>query len=139
MAQMEPCLALMSELCERNMKVSIETSGAMDISKIDTRVTVVMDLKAPDSGEMSKNRYANIPFLKANDEVKFVVQSRKDFEWSKLQIAQYQLDKIANVIISPCFGEIDETQLAEWIIADNLPVRFQIQMHKILWNDAKGH
>ena len=98
-----------------------------------------MDLKAPDSGEMAKNHYKNIQYLDKTDEVKFVVMSRKDYDWTKMQIDQYQLSVKTNVIISPCFGEIDERQLAEWIIEDNLPVRFQIQMHKILWNDAKGH
>jgi 7-carboxy-7-deazaguanine synthase len=139
LAQMEPCLELMQQLCDKGYAVSIETSGSMDITDVDPRVTIVMDLKAPDSGEMSKNRYANIEHLKPTDEVKFVVQTRKDYDWSKMQIDQFGLAKRTNVIISPCYGEIDETELAEWIIADNLPVRFQIQMHKVLWNDAKGH
>ncbi len=139
LAQMEPCLELMQQLCDKGYAVSIETSGSMDITDVDPRVTIVMDLKAPDSGEMSKNRFANIEHLKPTDEVKFVVQTRKDYDWSKMQIDQFGLAKRNNVIISPCYGEIDETELAEWIIADNLPVRFQIQMHKVLWNDAKGH
>jgi len=139
LAQMEPCLELMSLLCEKGYRLSIETSGSLDISKIDSRVTIVMDLKAPDSGEMSKNLYSNIEYLKPTDEVKFVIQSRKDYDWAKMQMDQYNLATKANVIISPCFGDINETELADWVIADNLPVRFQIQMHKILWNDAKGH
>lgn len=139
LAQMEPCLELMTKLCDKGFQLSIETSGSIDIAKVDQRVCVVMDLKAPDSGEMSKNLYTNIDYLKATDEVKFVIQSRKDYDWAKMQMDQYELAAKANVIISPCFGDINETELANWVIADNLPVRFQIQMHKILWNDAKGH
>jgi 7-carboxy-7-deazaguanine synthase len=139
LAQMVPCLELMTELCDKSYNVSIETSGSLDISEVDPRVNKVMDLKAPDSGEMDKNRYSNIQHLSQSDEVKFVVMSRRDYDWAKMQIDQYRLSEITNVLISPCFGEIDERELAEWIIADNLPVRFQIQMHKILWNDAQGH
>jgi 7-carboxy-7-deazaguanine synthase len=139
LAQMEPCLELMTQLCDRGYSVSIETSGSIDISNVDARVSKVMDLKAPDSGEMSKNRMANIEHLTKSDEVKFVVMSRRDYDWSKMQMDQFQLANKTNVLISPCFGEIDERELAEWIVADNLPVRFQIQMHKILWNDAQGH
>jgi len=139
LAQLKPCLELMHMLCEKKYDVSIETSGSIDVSEIDPRVSKVMDLKAPDSGEMSKNLYSNIDHLTKNDEVKFVIKSRKDYDWAKMQMDQYQLAKKTNVIISPCFGDINERELAEWIIADNLPVRFQIQMHKILWKDAKGH
>ncbi len=139
MAQKEPCQKLMFTLCELGYSVSLETSGSIDLENVDHRVIKVMDLKAPDSGEMAKNYYQNIQYLSKKDEVKFVVMSRKDYDWTKMQIDQYQLSEKTNVIISPCFGEIDERQLAEWIIKDNLPVRFQIQMHKILWNDAKGH
>jgi len=139
LAQLEPCLELMTTLCERNHSVSLETSGSIDISKVDDRVSKVMDLKAPGSRELSKNLYSNIKHLCQNDEVKFVIKDKIDYEWAKMQMDQYQLTDKTNVIISPCFGEIDERELAEWIIKDNLPVRFQIQMHKILWNDAKGH
>ena len=139
LAQLKPCLELMTQLCDLDFKVSIETSGAIDISEIDKRVTIVMDLKAPDSGEMNKNLYSNIDLLSNKDELKIVVKSKKDYEWAKMQIQHYQLDSKTNVIISPCFGDINERELAEWIIKDNLPVRFQLQMHKILWDDAKGH
>ncbi|MBV1908973.1 MAG: 7-carboxy-7-deazaguanine synthase QueE [Kangiellaceae bacterium] len=139
LAQMEPCLELMTKLCDKKYSLSIETSGSIDIERVDKRVCIVMDLKAPDSGEMSKNRFANIEHLKPTDEVKFVIQSRKDYEWAKMQMVQYDLAAKTNVLISPCFGDINERELAEWIIKDNLPVRFQIQMHKILWNDAQGH
>jgi len=139
LAQLAPCLELMQLLCDKGYILSLETSGSIDISEVDHRVSKVMDLKAPDSGEMSKNLYSNIEYLGKDDEVKFVIQSRKDYDWAKMQMDQYQLSDKTSVLISPCFGDIDERQLAEWIIEDNLPVRFQIQMHKILWNDAKGH
>lgn len=139
LAQLEPCLELMKNLCEKGYPVSLETSGSLDIGKVDSRVTKVMDLKPPDSGEMSKNRYSNIAHLSLKDEVKFVIKSRNDYDWAKMQIDQYQICEKAQVIISPCFGDIDEKELAEWIIKDNLPVRFQIQMHKILWKDEQGH
>lgn len=139
LAQLSPCLELMTTLCDKGYPVSIETSGSIDVSNIDSRVSKVMDLKAPDSGEMSKNLYANIAHLDKTDEVKFVLMSRKDYDWAKMQIDQYQLAEKTNVIFSPCYGEINERELADWIIQDNLPVRFQIQLHKILWNDAQGH
>lgn len=139
LAQKEPCEMLMKALCDRGYAVSLETSGAMDISGVDPRVSKVMDLKAPNSGELSSNRYENIEFLSKRDEVKFVIMNRQDYEWAKMQMDQYQLSKKTNVIVSPCFGDIDERELAEWIIADNLPVRFQIQLHKVLWSDAAGH
>jgi 7-carboxy-7-deazaguanine synthase len=139
LAQLKPCLELMEALCNKGYQVSLETSGSIDVSNVDSRVSKVMDLKAPDSGEMSKNLYANIAHLDKTDEVKFVLMSRKDYDWAKMQLDQYQLAKKTNVIFSPCFGEINERELADWIIQDNLPVRFQIQLHKILWNDAQGH
>ncbi len=139
LAQKAPCEELMKILCDKGYAVSIETSGAIDVSGVDSRVTKVMDLKAPDSGEMAKNLYANLDYMGKDDEVKFVVMSRKDYDWAKMQMDQYGLVDKTNVIISPCFGEINERELAEWIIEDNLPVRFQLQMHKILWDDAAGH
>lgn len=139
LAQKKACEILLNQLCDKNYSVSLETSGSIDISNVDPRVNKIMDLKAPDSGEMSKNLYSNINYLNKKDEVKFVIKSRKDYDWAKLQIDQYQLADKTNVIISPCFGDINERELAEWIIKDNLPVRFQIQLHKVLWNDAEGH
>ncbi|WP_444995013.1 7-carboxy-7-deazaguanine synthase QueE [Aliikangiella sp. IMCC44359] len=139
LAQKKPCEELMTALCDKGHQVSIETSGAIDVSGIDSRVCKVMDLKAPDSGEMAKNLYSNIKYLDQSDEVKFVLMSRKDYNWAKMQLDQYCLPEKTNVIFSPCFGELDERELAEWIIEDNLPVRFQVQLHKILWNDAAGH
>lgn len=139
LAQKAPCEELMEILCDKGFSVSIETSGAIDVSGVDKRVSKVMDLKAPDSGEMGKNLYANLEHMGKDDEVKFVVMSRKDYDWAKMQMDQYRLPQNTNVIISPCFGEINERELAEWIIDDNLPARFQLQMHKILWDDAAGH
>ena len=139
LAQKKPCEDLMTILCDQGYRVSLETSGAIDISNVDERVCKVMDLKAPGSGELGKNRYANIAYLGQSDEVKFVLMSRKDYDWAKMQLNQYQLAEKTRVIFSPCFGEIDARELAEWIIEDNLPVRFQLQLHKILWRDADGH
>jgi len=139
LAQKAPCEELMTVLCDKGYAVSIETSGAIDVSGVDKRVSKVMDLKAPDSGEMGKNLYSNLEHMEKGDEVKFVVMSRKDYDWAKMQMDQYQLPEKTNVIISPCFGEINERELAEWIVEDNLPARFQLQMHKILWDDAAGH
>jgi len=139
LAQLKPCLELMKILCDKGYPLSLETSGSIDISDVDTRVSKVMDLKAPDSGEMSKNLYANIQYLTQHDELKFVIKSRKDYDWAVMKINEFSLAKKTNVIISPCFGDINERELAEWVIKDNLPVRFQIQMHKILWHDAEGH
>jgi len=139
LAQKQPCEQLLKALCDRGYRVSLETSGAMDISGVDERVHIVMDLKAPDSGEQSKNRLDNLAFLKPDDEIKVVVKTRRDYDWFKMQIDQLQLADKCQLIISPCYGEINATELAEWIIADNLPVRFQIQLHKVLWDDAKGH
>jgi 7-carboxy-7-deazaguanine synthase len=139
MAQKEGCEALMVALCDKGYSVSLETSGAINLSDVDARVNKVMDLKAPDSGEMSKNLYSNIQYLTKQDEVKFVIMSRQDYDWAKMKMDEYTLAEKTNVIFSPCFGEINERDLAEWIIQDNLPVRFQIQLHKLLWDDAAGH
>jgi len=138
MAQKKPCEALLKSLCDKGYSVSLETSGSIDLADVDSRVIKVMDLKAPDSGEMEKNHYANINYLSNQDEVKFVIKTRRDYDWAKMQLDEHRLATKANVIFSPCFGEINETELAQWIIDDNLPVRFQIQLHKILWDDAKG-
>lgn len=139
LAQKKACETLLTQLCDLGYAVSLETSGAIDVSAVDPRVSKVMDLKAPDSGEMGKNLYRNIDYLLPSDEVKFVLASRKDYDWAKMQIDQYQLAAKANLIFSPCFGQLDPTELAEWVIADNLPVRFQLQLHKLLWADAAGH
>ncbi|MES2674719.1 MAG: 7-carboxy-7-deazaguanine synthase QueE [Pseudomonadota bacterium] len=139
LAQRE-CLLLLTMLCDLGYKVSLETSGALPIDKVDVRVVKVMDLKTPGSGEVGRNRWDNIPFLTAQDQIKFVICSREDYEWARFKLDEYQLDtKVAEVLFSPSFGQVEPLILAEWILADNLPVRFQLQLHKLLWNDAAGH
>ncbi|NHN37912.1 7-carboxy-7-deazaguanine synthase QueE [Pseudomaricurvus alcaniphilus] len=134
------CLPLLTALCERGYQVSLETSGALPVAEVDTRVCKVLDLKTPASGEVAKNLYANIDHLTRLDQVKFVICDRQDYEWARMQLDQYQLaSRAGDVLFSPSYGQVDEKQLAEWILADNLPVRFQLQMHKLLWNDAPGH
>lgn len=133
------CTELLSLLCDEGYKVSIETSGALDIAPVDNRVKRVMDLKTPASGECEKNLYQNIEFLTLNDEVKFVITNRDDYQWSKQILDKYQLNERCEVLFSPVHGEISATELAEWIIEDGIPVRFQVQLHKYLWGDEPGH
>ena len=131
---------LLSALCDKGKDVSLETSGAMSIADIDSRVSIVMDLKTPASGEVHRNLLENIPLLKARDQVKFVICSREDYEWARFKLDEHRLhERVGEVLFSPSFGQIEPVQLAEWIIADNLPVRFQLQLHKLLWNDTPGH
>lgn len=133
------CIPLLAALCDKGYAVSLETSGALPIENVDERVEVVLDLKAPDSGESHRNRWENIPLLKAKDQVKFVLASRKDYQWARMQLDKYQLqDKVDDVLFSPVWGQLEPAQLAEWIIEDGLPVRFQLQLHKVLWQDAQG-
>lgn len=141
------CLPLLSMLCDTGFTVSLETSGALDISKVDQRVSRVMDLKAPSSGEESRNLLSNIDHLTAHDQIKFVITDRVDYDWSCQQLVQYTLaEKVDTVWFSPAFA-IDKAQiglprfareLADWIVQDRLPVRFQLQLHKLLWQDEKG-
>ena len=134
------CLPLLTRLCDEGYEVSLETSGAMSIEAVDERVSRVMDLKAPDSGESHRNRYSNIAHLTSNDQVKFVLSSRADYEWARFKVDEYQLlARVSDVLFSPTHGSLPPRELAEWIIADRLEVRFQLQLHKLLWNDAPGH
>ena len=133
------CIPLLQRLCDANYIVSIETSGALDISQIDPRVLIVMDLKTPGSGEVSRNLWTNIPLLKPQDQIKFVICDHNDYLWACDMIKQYQLTEKAHVIFSTSWEKLNPTDLANWILADQLPVRFQLQLHKILWADAKGH
>ena len=134
------CPALLTQLCDAGYQVSLETSGAMPLEAVDARVVKVMDLKTPGSGEVQRNRYENIALLTATDQVKFVVCSREDYEWTRLKMDEYRLsERVSDVLLSPSFGQIEPRDLAEWIISDNLPVRFQLQLHKLLWNDVPGH
>ena len=134
------CVALLRQLCDRGYDVSLETSGALDISETDRRVSRVVDLKTPGSAEVGRNRYENIAQLTLNDQVKFVICSREDYDWSVSKLIEYRLDeRVGEVLFSPSHGKVDARALAEWIVADNLPVRLQLQLHKLLWNDAPGH
>lgn len=132
------CLPLLSALCDAGYAVSLETSGALDIGAVDPRVSRIMDLKAPGSGEVERNLYDNIAHLKADDEVKIVLANAEDYAWAKQQVSTHRLAERCTVLLSPVAGELDPARLAEWIVRDRLPVRFQLQLHKILWNDARG-
>mgnify|MGYP000105364585 FL=1 len=132
------CYELLTTLCDLNVEVSLETSGAIDISNVDPRVVCVMDIKTPGSGEEAKNIYANIDKLKRLDQVKFVICDRSDYEWSCKKLAEYDLANRCEVLFSPIHGELEPSALADWIVADNLQVRMQVQLHKYLWNDEQG-
>ena len=134
------CWPLLAALCDVGYEVSLETSGAINMAGIDPRVVKVMDLKTPGSGEMARNDYDNIGLLLPHDQVKFVICDRQDYEWARMQVDQFGLsERVDEVLFSPSFGQLDATELAEWIIRDRLPVRFQLQLHKLLWNDEPGH
>lgn len=133
-------LELMARLSDAGYQVSLETGGALDIAGVDARVSVVMDLKTPGSGEVEKNRYANIDHLARKDQVKFVICDRADYDWSRNKLEEYSLDRrCGEVLFSPSYEQMNPTALAEWILQDRLPVRMQMQMHKLLWGAAPGH
>ncbi len=132
------CTDLLTELCDKGYQVSLETSGALDVSGIDPRVMKVMDLKTPSSGEIDKNLYDNIARLNKHDEVKFVICDQQDFQWAKRQLDKWKLTEQCDVLFSPCHGQMDATELADQILKDKLPVRFQLQLHKLLWGDEPG-
>lgn len=132
------CLQLLTALCDAGHAVSLETSGALDIALVDARVARIMDLKAPGSGEAAKNRYENIPLLRAGDEVKIVLADAEDYAWARQMIAEHALERRCEVLLSPVADALDPATLAEWVVRDRLPVRFQLQLHKVLWNDARG-
>lgn len=133
------CLPLLTALCDAGYEVSLETSGALPVDGVDPRVVKVMDLKTPGSGEVARNHLANIEWLQRKDQVKFVICNREDYEWSRQQIEQLSLaERVDNILFSPSYGELDATVLADWVVEDNLPVRFQLQLHKLLWNDEPG-
>jgi len=134
------CIPLLSALCDEGYQVSLETAGALTVEHVDPRVVKVLDLKTPGSGEVDKNLYENIPRLNIQDQVKFVICSRQDYEWARMKIDELKLvDRVADILFSPSAGELTATELAEWILEDHLPVRFQMQLHKLLWNDEPGH
>lgn len=132
------CLPLLQGLCDAGHDVSLETSGALDIGPVDARVSRIMDLKAPGSGEAARNRWENIPLLRATDEVKIVLADEADYAWACAQLERHTLASRCTVLLSPVQGQLAPATLADWIMRDRLPVRFQLQLHKILWHDARG-
>lgn len=134
------CLPLLERLCDRGFNVSLETSGALCVAQVDRRVSKVMDLKTPGSGEAGRNLYENIAHLTPHDQIKFVLCSRDDYDWARFKLSELQLtDKVSDILFSPSHGQVDPADLANWIIEDGLQVRFQLQLHKMLWGDKPGH
>ena len=132
------CVGLLERLCDAGYVVSLETSGAVDISAVDPRVSRVLDIKTPGSGEVARNLWSNIALLTARDQVKFVICDRADFDWARGIVAEHRLDERCEVLFSPSFGQLPASDLADWIVAERPPVRYQLQLHKILWNDEPG-
>lgn len=137
LAQKE-CLSLLKQLCDKGYEVSLETSGSLDVSEVDQRVVKVMDLKTPASDEIEKNCYENISLLTPRDQVKFVLCNREDYLWAKEILLHHDLPAICEVLFSPSYDQLAPRELAQWIIDDHLPVRFQLQLHKILWGEEQG-
>jgi 7-carboxy-7-deazaguanine synthase len=134
------CLALLTQLCDQGYEVSLETSGAMSVAKVDPRVVKVLDLKTPASGEVGRNDYDNIQHLTPNDQLKFVICDRGDYEWARFKLDEYALaGRVSDVLFSPSHEQLAPRTLAEWILEDRLPVRLQLQLHKLLWDDVPGH
>ena len=135
----DECIDLLNELVNSNYEVMLETGGSLSISDVPKKVVKIVDFKCPSSGMVKKNLWSIVDDLQAHDEVKFVIGNREDFDWAKDRITEYSLDKICTLLFSPTFGEIDPQQIVEWILADNLPVRMQMQMHKMIWSpEEKG-
>ena len=132
------CLPLLTALCDAGYDVSLETSGAIDVADVDARVARIMDLKAPDSGESARNRWENLAVLNRRDELKIVIASRSDYEWARYVLRERQLARSCSVLFSPAQGLIEPQSLAEWILQDGLDVRFQLQLHKLLWGNMQG-
>ena len=132
------CTALLKQLCDTGYHVSLETSGAIDISEVDQRVVKVVDLKTPGSGESEHNLYANLDYLRPHDQIKFVICNNKDYAWAKAKLQQYKLAERCEVLFSSSYQQQSARELADNIVADNLPVRFQVQLHKYLWGEVAG-
>ncbi|MDP1524129.1 MAG: 7-carboxy-7-deazaguanine synthase QueE [Methylotenera sp.] len=132
------CHILLKELCDTGYSVSLETGGAIDISLVDKRVSVILDVKTPGSGEVKNNLWGNLAHLKKSDEVKFVLCSRADYDWAKEILVSHQITDKCPVLFSPVYSQVSPTELAEWVLADKLPVRMQVQLHKILWGEKPG-
>ena len=137
LAQKE-CHGLLTALCDAGYSVSLDTGGAMDIRAVDSRVSVILDIKTPGSGELAKNLWSNLALLKASDEVKFVLCDRADYDWAKQQLGEHKLNQTCPVIFSPVYSQVNPSDLAAWVLADKLPVRMQVQLHKILWGEKPG-
>lgn len=135
----KPCLALLGALADRGYSVSLETSGALDTAQVDARVSKILDIKTPGSGESEKNLWTNLTYLTPRDEIKFVLCGEADYIWAKQMIAEHRLDALCPVLFSPAHGELEPKVLAEWILRDALPVRMQMQLHKQIWGVAPGH
>jgi len=134
------CLRLLSLLCDSGFDVSLETSGALPIGEVDPRVSRVMDLKAPDSGESHRNLWDNVRQLSRHDQVKFVISSRRDYDWARFKLDEFALaERVGDILFSPTHGTMPPRTLADWLLEDKVPARFQVQLHKLLWNDAPGH
>ena len=134
----KPCLDLLKALCDKHYRVSLETSGALSVAEVDPRVIKIVDFKTPGSKEMQRNVYENVNYLNPHDEVKFVICDEQDYQWSKGIVNQYDLTQKCQVLFSPSYQQLPAQQLAHWILADCLPVRFQIQLHKVIWGDVPG-
>lgn len=134
----QDCIELLRTLCDAGYEVSLETSGALDVSRVDPRVIKVMDIKTPGSGEQARNLERNLTRLSASDQVKFVICDRADYQWAKEQLESQDLAARCEVLFSPCHGRQDPRELADWVLDDRLPVRFQIQLHKYLWGNLPG-
>jgi len=132
------CIDLLQALCDAGYSVSLETSGALDISKVNSRVAKIVDIKTPGSGEVEKNRWENLNYLTSHDEIKFVLCDENDYQWAKRQLVQHKLAERCPVLFSPVFSTLKARDLADWILRDHLPVRMQIQLHKHLWADGPG-
>jgi 7-carboxy-7-deazaguanine synthase len=132
------CLTLLRELCDAGFEVSLETSGAFDVQAVDPRVSRVIDVKTPGSNEVSRNRFENFRYLTQRDQLKFVICSRADYDWSKAFLQEHALSQRCRILFSPSYHQQSATVLADWILADRLPVRFQLQLHKVLWGDVPG-
>ncbi len=134
----KPCLDLLAMLCDAGYQVSLETSGALDISMVDSRVVKVMDIKTPGSGEENRNRLENINCISEHDQLKFVICDERDYEWSRELLQRHDLNERCEVLFSPSFEQLPATDLADWILRDGLPVRMQMQLHKLLWGNQPG-
>jgi 7-carboxy-7-deazaguanine synthase len=132
------CLKLLARLCDQGFVVSLETSGALDIASVDARVSRVVDVKTPGSREAAHNRLENFELLTPRDQLKFVICSREDYDWSKAFLQEHRLSERSRILFSPSYNEVSPSALADWILADRLPVRFQLQLHKVLWGDISG-